>query len=213
MTKKNTTFSEETCLFSKSGNNTHVINYTQVKMADGLNSRDTFAYAIKKAFNYWSVLQISREHGFGGRNSFEKEEWLYDSVLQIFTENDVVFPDELEDFISEAIFNEFDTVVEDGTLNVLCKQLCGFYDMCVNQQYQQVHEELNKLGSLARRAPAVIAVCNESDESEEEINSQIFEGIPNGNELISENNTQQEQDIEMETDEDKEWKVVRRSKR
>ena len=56
-------------------------------MAHSLNSKDTFAFAIKAAFKYWSVLQISREHGFGGRNSFAKEEWLYDSVLQIFTEN------------------------------------------------------------------------------------------------------------------------------
>ena len=29
---------------------------------------------------------------------------------------DVVYPDDLEDFISEALFNSFDTIVQDGSL-------------------------------------------------------------------------------------------------
>lgn len=28
----------------------------------------------------------------------------------------MVYPDELEDFVSEALYNEFDTIVEDGSL-------------------------------------------------------------------------------------------------
>ena len=28
----------------------------------------------------------------------------------------MVYPDELEDFVSEALYNEFDTIIEDGSL-------------------------------------------------------------------------------------------------
>ena len=35
--------------------------------------------------------------------------------------SDDIYPDEIEDFISEALFNEFDTIAEDGSLRVASK--------------------------------------------------------------------------------------------
>jgi len=42
------------------------------------------------------------------------------------TENQNVEPEELADFYQEVLWNEFDTVVDDGSLNVVAKTICDY---------------------------------------------------------------------------------------
>ncbi|KAM9181155.1 pre-rRNA-processing protein TSR2 homolog isoform 2-T2 [Dugong dugon] len=61
-------------------------------------------------------LQIAVENGFGGVHSQEKAEWLGGAVEEYFIRNADLELDEVEDFLGELMTNEFDTVVEDGSL-------------------------------------------------------------------------------------------------
>ena len=55
--------------------------------------------------------------GAGGRDSAAKAEWLVGATEQWMTENQNVEPEELADFYQEVLWNEFDTVVDDGSLS------------------------------------------------------------------------------------------------
>ena len=47
----------------------------------------TFAFAVRETFKHWPILLIAKQHGFGGMNAMDKEDWLCDSVTQIFSDN------------------------------------------------------------------------------------------------------------------------------
>ncbi|OWJ99545.1 TSR2 [Cervus elaphus hippelaphus] len=86
-------------------------------MADaGEDSRALFGAAVRAALEAWPALQIAVENGFGGVHSQEKAEWLGGAVEEYFFRNADLELDEVEDFLGELMMNEFDTVVEDGSL-------------------------------------------------------------------------------------------------
>ncbi|GCC42299.1 hypothetical protein chiPu_0026014, partial [Chiloscyllium punctatum] len=57
------------------------------------------------------------ENGFGGAYSQEKAAWMVTAVAQYFHDNVNLDPEEVEDLLADLVYNEFDTVVEDGSLS------------------------------------------------------------------------------------------------
>ncbi|KAI5933259.1 Pre-rRNA-processing protein TSR2 [Manis javanica] len=93
-------------------------------MADaGADLRGHFRVGVRAALEAWPALQIAVENGFGGVHSQEKAEWLGDAVEEYFFRNADLELDEVEDFLGELMTNEFDTVVEDGSLPQVSQQL------------------------------------------------------------------------------------------
>ncbi|XP_060039380.1 pre-rRNA-processing protein TSR2 homolog isoform X2 [Erinaceus europaeus] len=82
----------------------------------GEDSRALFRAGVRAALQGWPALQIAVENGFGGIHSQEKAEWLGGAVEEYFLRNADLELDEVEDFLGELMTNEFDTVVEDGSL-------------------------------------------------------------------------------------------------
>ncbi|XP_068034769.1 pre-rRNA-processing protein TSR2 homolog isoform X2 [Anomalospiza imberbis] len=62
------------------------------------------------------MLQLAVAQGFGGPQGPEKAAWLSSALLDFFTQNADLEQEEVEDFLAEVMDNEFDTVVEDGSL-------------------------------------------------------------------------------------------------
>merc|ERR550534_1098212 len=136
------------------------------------NSYDLFLRSVRESLQHWPVLRIARQQGFGGQQACEKEQWLCDSVVQIFTDNAEVHADELSDFISEAIFNEFNTIAEDGSLPQLSENLCYFYRSCKANDCQPVLNALNKMKTLVQNNANInvqkVDNLNEVDEDDED---------------------------------------------
>nr|XP_028567928.1 pre-rRNA-processing protein TSR2 homolog isoform X3 [Podarcis muralis] len=63
----------------------------------------------------WKMF-VAVENGFGGAYSQEKAEWMVEAVEQYFQSNADLELDEIEDFLAELMNNEFDTMIEDGSL-------------------------------------------------------------------------------------------------
>ncbi|XP_054976185.1 pre-rRNA-processing protein TSR2 homolog isoform X2 [Sorex araneus] len=82
----------------------------------GEDSLALFAAGVRAALETWPALQIAVENGFGGVHSQEKAVWLGDAIEEYFMRNADLELDEVEDFIGELMTNEFDTIVEDGSL-------------------------------------------------------------------------------------------------
>nr|XP_019566394.1 PREDICTED: pre-rRNA-processing protein TSR2 homolog isoform X1 [Rhinolophus sinicus] len=97
----------------------------------GEDSRALFGAGVRAALEAWPALQIAVENSFGGVHSQEKAEWLGGAVEEYFFRNEGPILsysadlelDEVEDFLGELMTNEFDTVVEDGSLPQVSQQL------------------------------------------------------------------------------------------
>ncbi|KAK2505812.1 hypothetical protein MC885_014045 [Smutsia gigantea] len=100
----------------------HVVRSRKMAGA-GADLRAHFRAGVRAALEAWPALEIAVENGFGGVHSQEKAEWLGGAVEEYFFRNADLELDEVEDFLGELMTNEFDTVVEDGSLPQVSQQL------------------------------------------------------------------------------------------
>uniref|UniRef100_A0A4W3GTS7 Pre-rRNA-processing protein TSR2 homolog n=1 Tax=Callorhinchus milii TaxID=7868 RepID=A0A4W3GTS7_CALMI len=89
-----------------------------------------------------SGLQIAVDNGFGGQYSQQKAEWMAGVLAQYFLDNADLDTQEVEDYISELMYNEFDTVIEDGSLAEVAAQTCTFYNLCCRGQEAEVRDRI-----------------------------------------------------------------------
>uniref|UniRef100_H9H7Q8 Pre-rRNA-processing protein TSR2 homolog n=1 Tax=Monodelphis domestica TaxID=13616 RepID=H9H7Q8_MONDO len=79
-------------------------------------ARSLFGAAVRAVLGAWPALQIAVENSFGGVHSREKAQWLVGVVEDYFLQNADLEQNEVEDFLSDIMSTEFDTLVEDGSL-------------------------------------------------------------------------------------------------
>ncbi|XP_044299407.1 pre-rRNA-processing protein TSR2 homolog [Varanus komodoensis] len=133
-------------------------------------TRGLFSQAVEAVLGTWPVLQIAVENGFGGVYSQEKAEWMVEAVEQYFQSNADLEPEEIEDVLAELMNNEFDTMVEDGSLAQVSQQLCQFFTQCQQGNSAAVHEAIVRLAQKqhgARLAAAKSQPAEESSSDEE----------------------------------------------
>uniref|UniRef100_A0ABM5FPZ7 Pre-rRNA-processing protein TSR2 homolog n=1 Tax=Pogona vitticeps TaxID=103695 RepID=A0ABM5FPZ7_9SAUR len=133
-------------------------------------ARGLFSQGVEAVLGSWPVLQIAVENGFGGAYSQEKAEWMVGAVEQYFQSNADLEPEEIEDFLAELMNNEFDTVVEDGSLAQVSQQLCLFFNQCQRGDEAAVHETIVRLAQKKQEARMAAAKSQpaEASSSEEE---------------------------------------------
>ncbi|TKS65463.1 Pre-rRNA-processing protein TSR2 -like protein [Collichthys lucidus] len=85
-------------------------------MAAYTASRELLTEGVRAVLNTWPVLQIAVDNGFGGVYGQQKADWMVDVVQQYFHDNADLQQFEVEDFIAQLMDQEFDTVVDDGSL-------------------------------------------------------------------------------------------------
>uniref|UniRef100_A0A3Q3M6Z3 Pre-rRNA-processing protein TSR2 homolog n=1 Tax=Mastacembelus armatus TaxID=205130 RepID=A0A3Q3M6Z3_9TELE len=85
-------------------------------MAASAASRELFKEGVRAVLHTWPVLQIAVDNGFGGVYGQQKADWMVDVVQQYFHDNADLQQSEVEDFIAELMDQEFDTVIDDGSL-------------------------------------------------------------------------------------------------
>ncbi|XP_037982504.1 pre-rRNA-processing protein TSR2 homolog isoform X2 [Motacilla alba alba] len=98
--------------------------------------------------------QLAVAQGFGGPQGPEKAAWLSSALLDFFTQNADLEQEEVEDFLAEVMDNEFDTVVEDGSLQQVSQELVTLFARARGGDVGGVGAAL---GALARRGPALAA--------------------------------------------------------
>ncbi|XP_054859874.1 pre-rRNA-processing protein TSR2 homolog isoform X2 [Eublepharis macularius] len=122
-------------------------------------ARGLFGRGVRAALGCWPALQIAVENGFGGACSQEKAEWMVGAVEQFFQSNAELEPEEVDSFLAEVMNNEFDTMIEDGSLR-----------QCRQGNAAAVHEAIARLAQKQQeaRAAATKALAAEGSSSEEE---------------------------------------------
>ncbi|KAL8164310.1 UNVERIFIED_CONTAM: hypothetical protein K2H54_048768 [Gekko kuhli] len=157
-------------------------------------ARGLFGQGVRAVLGNWPVLQIAVENGFGGAYSQEKAEWLVGAVEQYFQSNVFVpwsnfpaadlEPEEVDDFLAEVMNNEFDTMIEDGSLGQVSQQLCLFFSQCQQGNEAAVQEAIGRLAQRQQEARTVaakaVAAEESSSEEEQETEEEAMECSTNG---------------------------------
>ncbi|XP_017322991.1 pre-rRNA-processing protein TSR2 homolog [Ictalurus punctatus] len=107
--------------------------------------REVFSEAVRAVLETWPVLQIAVDNGFGGVFSQQKADWMVDAVQQYFHDNSDLEQDEVEDFLSELMNNEFDTVVDDGSLPQVAQKVCVMFQQCKQGKLAEVRQHISQL--------------------------------------------------------------------
>lgn len=133
------------------------------------------ASVFKRAVNYilteWPSLNLAIENGMGGSQAQEKRSWMCNIISEVMLKDKDV---DLEDYIAELVNQEFDTLIEDGSLEYNTKWIEKFYKDCLQGKDQEVLNSINQasqkkisLGNLKIPAP----ICETNGSSDEEDDS------------------------------------------
>ncbi|CAK6977997.1 pre-rRNA-processing protein TSR2 homolog [Scomber scombrus] len=177
-------------------------------MAASSASREPFTQGVSAVLNSWPVLQIAVDNGFGGVYGQQKADWLVDVVQQYFHDNADLQQYEVEDFISQLMDQEFDTVVDDGSLPQVSKQLIQMFSQWKQGALQQLSHTVQSLTQKKTQRAKVTAPPTESDqESDEETQMECEASSPS----VSKQ-TDHPPPPPPSQDEEDGWTVVRKKK-
>ncbi|XP_073397071.1 pre-rRNA-processing protein TSR2 homolog [Dendrobates tinctorius] len=135
--------------------------------ARSLDSRGVFYEAVQAVLGSWPVLQIAVENGFGGPHVQEKAQWMVGAVYEYFHTNSDLEQFEVEDTLQSILNDEFDTMVEDGSLPMIAQQLCMFYSECRHGDTVGVQEKIAQLSQKKYNVKANVQEVRAAEDGEE----------------------------------------------
>ncbi|XP_063792435.1 pre-rRNA-processing protein TSR2 homolog [Pseudophryne corroboree] len=133
--------------------------------AHSSDSRGLFYEAVQAVLGSWPVLQIAVENGFGGLYGQEKAGWMVGAVDQYFHTNSDLEQYEVEETLQGILNDEFDTVVEDGSLPLISQQLCTFYSQCRQGDTTRVKEKIAQLSQKKYNVKANVQEVKADEDS------------------------------------------------
>ncbi|KAM5221676.1 pre-rRNA-processing protein TSR2 homolog [Ctenodactylus gundi] len=179
----------------------------------GDDARVLFRTGIHAVMEAWPALQIAVENGFGGVHSQEKAEWLGGAVEDYFIRNDDLKLDEVEDFLGDLMSNEFDTVVEDGSLPQVSQQLQAMFCHFQRGDRAALKEMTSRVAQRKCRVMVTtVRTARETDEDEDDMDSMEEMEVTSVNHGAAMQPDRSSQTIKEEDIVEDGWTIVRRKK-
>ncbi|XP_061590784.1 pre-rRNA-processing protein TSR2 homolog [Cololabis saira] len=145
-------------------------------MAASAASRELFKDGVRAVLAGWPVLQIAVDNGFGGVYGQQKADWMVDVIHQYFHDNADLQQYEVEDFITELMDQEFNTMVEDGSLPEVCVRLLHFFSLWKQGALQQLQDAIGSLtNSRTQRVKVTAPPASSDEESDSEPQPMVCE--------------------------------------
>ncbi|KAM9351130.1 pre-rRNA-processing protein TSR2 homolog isoform 2-T2 [Symphorus nematophorus] len=176
-------------------------------MAASAASRELFTEGVRAVLHTWPVLQIAVDNGFGGVYGQQKADWMVDVVQQYFHDNADLQQFEVEDFIAQLMDQEFDTVVDDGSLPQVSLSLLQLFSQWQQGALQQLQHTVNTLTQrTSQRAKVTAPPTQSGDDSDSDDETQM--DCESSNSSVS----RTEAPPPPPQDEEDGWTVVRKRK-
>lgn len=115
-----------------------------------------------------SFSQIAVDNGFGGLYGQQKADWMVDVVQQYFHDNADLQQYEVEDFIAQLMDQEFDTVVDDGSLPQVSVSLLQVFSQWQQGALQPLKHTINTLTQKTSQRAKVTAPATQSDDDSDD---------------------------------------------
>ncbi|XP_056393736.1 pre-rRNA-processing protein TSR2 homolog [Hyla sarda] len=132
------------------------------------DSRGVFYEAVQAVLGSWPVLQIAVENGFGGSHVQEKAQWMVGVIHEYFYTNSDLEQYEVEETLQGIMNDEFDTMVEDGSLPLIAQQLCTFFSQCQHGDTTNMKEKIAQLSQKKYNVKANVQEVRDEEESSTE---------------------------------------------
>ena len=168
---------------------------------NSVEDRNLFKQSVSVALEEWDSLQACIEHGMGGDCVDQKVEWMIDVVKQYFIDTKSSFDfEDAVNYVEEIMDKEFDTLIEDGSTEVLIRKIAKFFSLSNEQKYDELRGILNeKAAKLAATKEA-----RKQKRQENKLNEDLEEfDMNSGDDSESEDDSaDQKKDNRATTDED-----------
>ncbi|XP_069604300.1 pre-rRNA-processing protein TSR2 homolog [Ranitomeya imitator] len=145
--------------------------------ARSVDSRGVFYEAVQAVLGSWPVLQIAVENGFGGPHVQEKAQWMVGAVYEYFHTNSDLEQYEVEDTLQSILNEEFDIMVEDGSLPMIAQQLCMFYSQCRHGDTVSVKDKIAQLSQKKYNVKANVQEVRAAEDREESSSDESEEAM------------------------------------
>ncbi|XP_075932465.1 pre-rRNA-processing protein TSR2 homolog isoform X2 [Anarhichas minor] len=178
------------------------ISVRRSNMAASNPSRELFTAGVRAVLHSWPVLQIAVDNGFGGVYGQQKADWMVDVVQQYFHDNADLQQCEVEDFIAELMDQEFDTVVDDGSLPQVCDSLVQSFSQWQQGALEQLQQTINTLTQKKSQRATAPPTHSDEDSGDETQVMECESSVPS----VS------SRDPPPPRDEEAGWTVVRKKK-
>ncbi|KAF3492397.1 pre-rRNA processing protein [Arthroderma uncinatum] len=80
--------------------------------------------AITLILHSWPSLTLAVESSWGGPTSSSKRDWFCGAIAELFTTRPETDAQDLEDVLIQVMTDEFDVVVDDGSVSLIADQIC-----------------------------------------------------------------------------------------
>ena len=147
------------------------------------NFDQNFRASVNAILKNWTALQLAVSQGAGGHQSKEIAEWMVDAIIQWFNENQNLEPYEVTEFLEEIVNQEFNLIVDDGSVDEVGTAICEFYQLCTSSKSND--EIVAKIHSLPKcdlsrckvdaQNNEEEAMCQKQNELEKQMNSMEVE--------------------------------------
>ncbi|KYR00840.1 hypothetical protein DLAC_02895 [Tieghemostelium lacteum] len=124
-----------------------------------------FDQAVTRIFKEWTALQLALSHQWGGNASLEKAEEMRQDILDLFVDNQRVYPDQIEKILDECLSQDLNTVAEDGSYKQVANMIIQSYVFCVNNQMMELVALLGPETQSAVQNCVGTGVNDDDDES------------------------------------------------
>eukprot|EP00128_Syssomonas_multiformis_P011725 Colp12_sorted_trinity150504_noHs@4325 len=128
-----------------------------------------FPDAVRAVLKKWTALRLAVDQGFGGSDSQEKEDWLYETILDMFDpekNKEKVYKDQLEELFEDVMENEFNTVCDDGSISEVSAILIKYFSQLSEGQTEEVQKIVQSASTYV--APSCVRAPGEDDEDDDE---------------------------------------------
>lgn len=110
----------------------------------------SFHEAVGSVFQNWTALQLAVTQGAAGPQSSAIAKWMVEATVQWFAENKDLECYEVEEFLTEVISNEFNVIIDDGSLREVSQLICEFYALAISVKEESRAELLRRLQALPK---------------------------------------------------------------
>lgn len=131
---------------------------------------EIFHRAVKYVLTEWPSLNLAIEQGMGGHQAQQKQAWMCDHIAEIVLKSKDL---DTEDYLAALVNQEFDTLIEDGSLEYNAKWIDKFHKDCLQGKEQEVLSSISQaaqkkqsLGNM-RIPPPVCATQESSDDDDD----------------------------------------------
>ncbi|CAM9206340.1 unnamed protein product, partial [Scytosiphon promiscuus] len=94
-----------------------------------------FQGGVKSALNQWTALRLAVENNWGGGDSERKAAILEEELMNLFRTKKEIYKDEVEDFLSDFLDDNFSTYAEDDSPAHVAAMMVEMFAQCGRLDY------------------------------------------------------------------------------